>query len=360
MKKIPVSAHARARAPLRRCLCLALLSLAAALPGLPAQEASRTPAEYRRPPDQTFLTFPEWFLVFSPKEYGEYLRAHSPEGFPYLAHVGEFWSSYAAVTRTIVARGYSFNFSYHVMVLVIGASTTVEYAIKRSYGTLVGRLAALTRSHGMTEEEELGARVAREYAEFIHVRPWYEFDFGRRLVDLWTGTRFWGPDLIRKWERKYALTTEYTVKALYAWIIKTATHTTYGVASSETAVVLDHLPAARDEELPELEVLQRFPDGAVLVTVPRYAPFTHYAEYLSRKGVGFDEIAGNRGALLLSALVPRDWSPGEDGYQPLFSQPLIAQPDRKRVALVTQVSSLSAVLGELDTPSVEIEHIFDY
>jgi hypothetical protein len=192
------------------------------------------------------------------------------------------------------------------------------------------------------------------------VRPWYEFDFGRRLADLWTGTRFWGPDAIRKWERKYALTSEYAVKALYALVIKAATRTTYGVASSETAVVLERLPAARDGALPELKVLQRFPDGAVLATVPRYDPFIHYAQYLSREGADFDEIAGNRGALLMSVLVPQNWSSRDDRYQPLFSQPLITQPGRKRVVLVMQVSSLSAVLKELETPSVEIEHIFDY
>ena len=34
-----------------------------------------TPVEDRRPPDQTFLTYPEWFLVFSPAEYAAHTRA---------------------------------------------------------------------------------------------------------------------------------------------------------------------------------------------------------------------------------------------------------------------------------------------
>jgi len=342
---------------LRRLLALSLLLCAL---GSSAAKVTRTPEQYRRPPDQTFLTFPEWFLVFSPAEYADYLRDRSPEGFPYLGHVRQFWSSYASVRGAIAARGYPFNFGYHVMIVVIGTSTTVEYAMKRAYGTLFGRLAALTRSHGMTDEEKLGAAVAADYVDFIRVRPWYEYDFAARLRQLWTGTSLWGPDAIRKWERKYALTTEYGTKAIYAWIIKLGTHAAYGVASDDTAVVLQDLPAAADPALPGLKVQERFSDGAVLALLPRYQAFMGYAQRLSADGVQFQEIAGNRGDLLLSAQVPDDWTPAACGCQLLFSQPLITEPGRKRVALVIPVPELSSLLRRFDGRSAVLEHVFDY
>ena len=342
---------------LLRVTCLALLLLT---PGVLAEEASRTPAELRRPPDQTFLTFPEWFLVFSPAEYAEYLKTGSPDGFPYLGHIHQFWSSYASVRHAIADRGYPFNFGYHVMIVVIGTSTTFEYAVKRAYGTLIGRLSALTETHGMTEEDRFGAKVAQDYVDFIRIYPWYEFDFSSRLKQLWTGTSLSGPDMLRKWERKYALTTEYATKAVYGWLIMKATRAAYDVASEDTGVVLDRLPAKPDPALPELKVLDRFPDGAVLATVPRYDAFMRYADRLAQDGVAFHEIAGNRGALLMSVLVPEGWRPPAEVEEVLFRQPLITQPGHERVALVTQVGKLDRVMRELDSAHVVVEHVFDY
>ena len=86
-----------------------LLCAAAALAGLAPQPpraaedagAIAAPPEHRRPPDQTFLTFPEWFLVFSPAEYAAYVREHTPTRFPFLGHVRQFWQSYGAAYERI-------------------------------------------------------------------------------------------------------------------------------------------------------------------------------------------------------------------------------------------------------------------
>ena len=63
-----------------------------------------TAPEDRRTPDQTFLTFPEWYLVHSPAEYARYLsRGEPPSAFPLFAHIGQFWQGYAAVNREVSA-----------------------------------------------------------------------------------------------------------------------------------------------------------------------------------------------------------------------------------------------------------------
>ena len=176
------------------------------------------PIEHRRPAEQTFLTYPEWFLVHSPAEYAAYIDGQPVSEFPFLGHVGQFWQAYGSVYDA-TKDDYPFNAGYHVMIMVIGASTTVEYALKSAYETLIGRLSEFTRTHGMTEEDVLAAGVAQAYVEFIRETPWYEFDFFGKLKELWTQTSLFGPDMIRKWERKYALTTEYSIKAAYAWLI---------------------------------------------------------------------------------------------------------------------------------------------
>jgi len=107
-------------------------------------------------------------------------------------------------------------------------------------------------------------------------------------------------------------------------------------------------------------VLERRPDGAVLVTVPRYQAFSDYSVALAKRGATFQEIAGNRSAILVSALVPRDWEPAGGDATILFTQPVITRPAVKRVALVVPVGSLSSLLNTLAGPGIELEHVYDY
>jgi hypothetical protein len=90
-----------------------------------------TPALHRRGGEQTFLTFPEWFLVHSPAEYAVFVRTQPPSEFPFWGHIRQFWESYRAVARATQQGGYPLNFGYHVMIMVIGVSTTGEYACAR-------------------------------------------------------------------------------------------------------------------------------------------------------------------------------------------------------------------------------------
>jgi hypothetical protein len=316
------------------------------------------PQEHRRGPEQTFLTVPEWFLVHSPAEYAEFIKSQPPSEFPYFGHIGQFWQTYGAVYDATKS-DYPFNAGYHVMVMVIGTSTTVEYGLKAAYETLIGRLTELTRTEGLTEEDVFAARVAQDYVDFVRVIPWYEYDFGLRLRELWE-TSLWGPDPIRKWERKYALTTEYGAKAIYAWVIKKLTKIGYDEPLPVTAVLLDHLPPTPHAEVPELVVLDRLPDGSVLATVPRYYPFTHYATALARDGASFLEIAGNRGAIVVSALVPATWDSGDPGWRIFLSQPILTQPETKRIVLTVPVKSLGEALNRLGGPPARIEHVYDY
>jgi len=342
----------------------ALLALAVLLPvargatapPLPPQPV--TPAEHRRGTEQTFLTYPEWFLVHSPAEYAAFVRDHPPSEFPFFGHIRQFWSSYHAVYRE-TRRGYPTNWGYHVMIMVIGVSTTAEYALRGAYETVVGRVSELTATHGMTEEDRYGARVAQEYVDFIRVRPWYEFDFRRRLKGLWAETHAFGPDMIRKWERRYALTSEYAAKGLYGWVIMKATKTAYEEARPDTVVWLDRLPPLDAGTAGEVHLLRRLPDGSALVAFPRYDAFKDVSTNVAIAGADFREIAGNRSLILVSALVPVAYVPAE-GDRVLFTQPLITQPAFKRVALVVPVATLADTLRSLRAQRVTLEHVYDY
>ena len=316
------------------------------------------PPEHRRPPDQTFLTFPEWFLVHSPAEYARYLASGArPSAFPLFAHIGQFWQAYAAVTREV--RRYPFNAGYHLMICVIGTSTTVEYALKGAYEHTIGRLAEATVSGGEpVPEERFAAAYAQRYVDFIRVDPWYLFDFGAELKTLWSDAPVSGANLVRRWERRFLLTTELLVKSGYGKLITWATHSIYDAPKPVTAVVLTAMPP-RDAAHPDFAVLQTA-GAQVLATVPRYEGFTTYARWLAAGHVDFREIAGNDGDVLVSLLVPATWRPEADARL-LFEQPVLTAPGRKRSVLALPIARLGALLRGVDRqPGVQVEHVYDF
>lgn len=311
------------------------------------------PEKDRRPPENTFLTFPEWYLVYSPDEYAELIATRPPSEFPYLGHLGQFWQGYAAMYAA-TKDDYPFNSDYHVMVMVIGGSTTVEYGMKWLYETTVGRVAEVTRRHGMTAEDELAATVAREYVTSLDEEPWYKFDYMNALKRVWTETDYWGPDPVRKWERKYYLTSEYLAKAGYAGVLRLASESFYGEVLSDTAVVVDREPA----EMPKMRVAERFGDGSALVYLPRYQPFTAAAQALAKDGCKFVEVAGNRDVVLVSAVVPTGFE--DPAFRLVMTQPILTRPGTKRVVFTVPVPGLSDALRSLGRPGLKLEHVYDY
>lgn len=338
-----------------------LLARAGIFDSAPAAASSSniTPLEHQRGTEQTFLTFPEWFLVHSPVEYATYVKTHTPSAFPFIGHIRQFWQSYGKVYDAS-NDGYPFNFGYHVMIMVIGTSTTVEYGIRSAYETLIGRVSEATQSGALTEEDRYGARIAQDYVDFIRVKPWYEYDFTAKLAGLWKETSLTGPDMIRKWERRYALTSEYGAKALYGWLIMKATRAGYDEAVESTAVLLDRLPERATSDLPQMKALKTLPNGEVLMTMPRYQAFTPYAMALARQQVAFREIAGNRGPILISVLTKSAIDNSALSAKVLFEQPIITEPGTTRVALVLPVPALTSALTKLVAQGVVIEHIYDY
>lgn len=333
-------------------LVLAIAAIAAPA-GTQTEDTLRTPVEHRRPADNTFLTYPEWFLVFSPDEYADFVEDHPPSGFPFLGHVHQLWEGYAAIARAI-PEDQPFNLEYHAMVVVIATSTTAEYAARAAYESLIGRVSEATQLGGPTAEDRYGAEIARDYERFLRQRPWYHFDYADALARLWTDVPIVGADPIRKLERRYWLTTEYLLKWGYAWVLRSGAEASYGVAGDTTAVVVDRLPRA----LPEGATVEaRFADGAALLVLPRYEAFGPASRAIAAQHVRFLEIAGNTGDILVTAIVPAGW---ESEHRTILRQPILTRPGHERVLLVIPVPELAPELVRLSDPTIELEHVFDY
>ena len=115
----------------------------APLPGLDAAGAfrSRLPDQAgRRPEAQTWLTYPEWYIVYSAETYGRYLAAgNPPSGFGHWRQISGFWSGLCAVNRASAASGGAGDAK--VMLYTIGLSFSAEMLVKAAYENTFGRLA---------------------------------------------------------------------------------------------------------------------------------------------------------------------------------------------------------------------------
>jgi hypothetical protein len=317
-----------------------------------------TPPADRRPPDQTFLTYPEWFLVHSPAEQAAYFQTHTATTFPFLTHIDQIWDSYTIVSKQI-EDAFPYNDDYHLMIKVIGVSATIEYALKAWYEKVIGRLTDTDSDKPLTQEDLFNCKLTQEYVDFIRTTPWYEFDFQEHLINLWSNTSFFGPNFFRKLERKYLLTSELLVKAVYAKLIKMGTATIYEEALLSTVVLVDTSPDENNDD-PIIKILNTYENGSALLRLPRYAAFTPAAVKLANSGIDFIEIAGNDSAILLTVLVGKNSDLAIDSTQRLFVQPLPSSIDEERVALVTTVPELSEVLRQIVKREIKIEHIYDY
>jgi hypothetical protein len=314
--------------------------------------------DYARPEDDAYLSYPEWYIVWSYQEKADFQQMRLPSGFPYFSAVRQYWSSYCCISRLMRGK-YPFNAGEEVMLVVIGTSFSVEYVLKGAYEKTIGRLSEWTGGHQPVEEDDYAYKVAREYADFVHNRPFYEFHFAHHVNRLWRETPLWGAHWLRKWERKAFLTADYTIEAFYCWLIEKTTHVTYGYEPAYTYVWIENANESVFQQLPRVKKVKQAGPQAFIVDVPRYQEFTSTAEALAERKVQFVNIAGNS-HITLSVLADSAWRYDQPDAKVLFSAPSLTHLGLKRAVIGCDVSSLGGVLNTLAAKNVIVEHVYDY
>lgn len=313
----------------------------------------------RRPIEDSYYSYPEWYIVWSYEERAQYLQKGAlPSTFPYFASIGQYWRSYCFICGLTTAR-HQFNFGDHLSSVVLGSSFALEYGIRGAYEQTVGRFSEWTSSHQIVQEDVYAAKVAREYADFVYVRPFYEFHFAHALGQLWKETPLLGPHPIRKWERKAILSIDYGLEAIYAGILEKASHLTYGAESVDTYVWIDNAPESLFQDYPRIRKVKDLGGRAYIAIIPRYQEFTNIALKLASRDVHFVQVAG-ADAILITATGGTDWKYDFAEGNFLFSQDILTKPQLKRTALECAVRDLHRVLNDLASRGTRVEHIYDY
>jgi hypothetical protein len=335
----------------------------APLPGLadrapPKALGDRLRAEipgYQRPEESTYLTYPEWAIVYAAREYAGYVKDNQPSGFPYWSYIGRFWQDYAAVIRASSA--YPFNFQNHQMLAVIGTSHTIEHAIQWAYENTVGRVTELAAGR-RTAADAYQAKVAADYAAFLDQVPWYEFPYAEKRAGLFAVEPAPGDGSVRPGERKLAFGLADTIKQGYADLIKSALATTADPAFLDIHVWAKGPVAEATRNEPDTALERDLgADSAVFVT-KRYQVFTEMIPRLIDKGVSFVEIGGNDEIMV--TVLSADAIAVPEGARQLFAYPLPANPDRRRTGMVVAVHRLHTVLPALSKAGARLEHVYDY
>ena len=311
---------------------------------------------YPRDGSATFLTLPAWYVVYSAEEYATFVKSRAPSRFPYFAAIGQYWRYYTSSCAG-TKRVYPFDARAHVVLGLTGLGFTLDNTVKGAYENTVG---VVTESIGFyhTEEDVFARKTARQYAEFMHTVPWYDFPFAARLEALWKETPLWGLDVVRKWERRFALSAEYSLMATYAGIIRLGVDT---VRKPEDLVIHAWIDGAPDRifEDDRIRKIKAVGDRSYIVTIPRFEAFTPMVAALAKQGVRFREFAGND-EILLTAMAPSALELRLATGEVLLKEPLLTNPGATRIAVKVRVESLHAILADLASQGITIERFYDY
>jgi hypothetical protein len=314
-------------------------------------------AGYRRKLNNTFFTFPEWYIVYSFEDFGRFLDRSSESHFGYLGHIFGFWRSFCTINRAVPATGESLA-EVKTMIYVIGISYSVEYAVKGFYENTIGRVFEWIRGEKPTPQDEYARAVLQDYAAFLYTIPWYKYPFREKLDGLFAISAP-TPSNLRSRERDFALGAEYFVKIGYAALIQKALDASNDDEPRDIMFAVATLPPevlAKDQRIKPIRALT--PQWQ-LVQAPRYKALTEILQGLLDQGFGLAEIAGNHD-ILITVIAPDAAKLDIKGTTELFSLELDARPGFRRAGLKARVDRLVDINRDLKARGANIEHFYDY
>lgn len=307
---------------------------------------------WRRDEARTWLTYPEWHIVYSAESFARHLQTKPPSQYHYVSDIRGFWSSYCAMNQAAAGQ---VPVSARVMLYTIGLSYSAELLVKALYENTLGRLSEWIGGW-KSADDRYAAEVQERYGAFMHEVPWYEFPFGKAFSGLW-GTN--EPNAkFRHWERRFALSLEYGVKAGYAKLIGWASGASLGRDERTLRLIMRASPRTIRALDPRLRVVGEVGPGVIVVEAPRYEQFTHLLQRVSTTQAELVEISGNDDIYATLLMPPGDEVPGPGTH--LITSRVDDPPGWRRIGLSTKVPELLGVIRLTHRYGGRIEHVYDY
>ncbi len=322
--------------------------------GTPLEQAEAkyiTDPAWQRAEARTYLTYPEWHIVYAYEGYAEVLKRADPHNFPYSQAITGFWTSLCALTEKADELGEA-GTDAKLTIYTIGASFTLEMLFKAAYEETIGRMASWTSD--TSPQDKVEAAMADDYATFLQEVPWYKYDF-----DGWYAKLMAAPTQgVRSFERRIALGIEWKAKAAYARLIEKAAGAV-GKDELTMRIAIQGATPAYLESFPKVTIIRTEGD-TIIAEVPRYRTFTRLVEnmiILSRDSEArIVEIAGNDDILVSLQSRPNPILPDNINILSVTKRP--GTYDKTRVLITLKVDQLHSLYPLLKLSG--LEHIYDY
>lgn len=315
-----------------------------------------TQAEFQRAEANSYLTYPEWHIVYAYEDLARVLEGDDEHGFGFAGSITSFWRSFCALNREAGRHGGA-DFATRSTIHVIGVSFTLEMAAKAAYEETLGRLAGLVRGQRKTVQDEYAAQMAADYGKFLHQTPWYKFDFAGHTSQLWAlpvGSS--GSAFLRGWERRLALGAEWKAKSAYAKMIANAVAAA-GQAQLRIRSVIGNLQPDGLSAISGVDVVSS-DDSRVVIETPRYREFTEILKQIAARGGEVIEIAGND-EIMVSLIGPSGANADPQNGEVIFRAARNGSPDQ-RLLVNVKLSELADLIAEAGDGPLSLEHVYDY
>ena len=175
-----------------------------------------TDPAFQRREANTYLTYPEWHIVFAYDGLAQALKTGDEHAFDYLGSIAGFWSSTCALMRV----------AEPAWRRRLGHAEHDPHDRRELHGGDAGE-GGLRRNnrprHGVaarTAQDAAGQgrspTMAADYAAFLRQTPWYQYPFKREAHELWAAPV---EQSVRGWERRLGIGLEFEAKRVYAKVI---------------------------------------------------------------------------------------------------------------------------------------------
>lgn len=318
-----------------------------------AYQPQITDPQYQRREANSYLTYPEWHIVYAYEGLAEVLKNGDEHSFDYVSSIAGFWKASCALNKVANAHGGADQNTRQTN-HVIGASFTLEMGMKALYEETLGRLFALLRGSEKSPQDIVSAGMADDYAKFLYQTPWYKYDFASARKKLWDAPLTMP---VRGWERRLALGGEWSAKKLYAGAIANAVSAT-GEAKLEIRSIVSGLEMAALQTIPGVQIIREF-DGKFEINTPRYAAFTDILKAIAAQGGSVVEIAGND-EIMITATAASDADVANPDGATLIAEVQRDGFDGRRLILSVPMAKLADTIRTLQSGPLQLEHIYDY
>ena len=179
-------------------------------------------------PDESVLSYSSYTLDKTNENFVTRLREEKPSSLPYLSSIKSYWGSYCEVKKL------SSNTSENKQIFVKQNVNAYLFTFKRlvafSYENTLGRLLEYFAEDEVTEEQKYYSSTNIKYNNFKQRNEWYNYNYLQDLVGLYS-LSFFAPENkflqnLRKIERKFIYTTNYSFKFISSLIYKNLFATT--------------------------------------------------------------------------------------------------------------------------------------